>query len=252
MAVEAKPAEGAPAAAPEAPVFASQITKETREEFAEDLKDFAGKDVNELAREHLTLRRTVRERGIIIPNEKSSPEERKAFHERMGLPEKPEEYQFKYDEKVLPKEAVEAARAFVHKHGYTQNQAQAYVSSLESIARGAMEQGAKRKADNEANFMAALTREMGGDAKAAEAAHNLAVKYISSNHSPAVAQRLIDSGMAYDPQYLKEAAAVQARFEPHGRVDGDPGTGAAEKKAEQGRQGNYNDEWVKLYGKKGA
>ena len=251
MAVEAKPLE-TPAPAPE-PKFSSQIAKETREEFAEDLKEFAGKDVNDLAREHLTLKRTVKERGIIVPNEQSTPEERKAFHERMGLPMKAEEYQFKFDEKVLPKEAVEAARAFVHKNGYTQNQAQAYVTSLESIARGAQEAGARRKEAADSNRMEALTREFNGDAKAAEEAYNLAVKHISSNHSPAVAQRLIDSGMAYDPGYLKEISVIQKKIEPRGLVLGDGEKGGGPKKAaEQGRQGNYHDDWQKLYGKKGA
>jgi predicted DsbA family dithiol-disulfide isomerase len=232
--------------------FASQISKETREQYAEEMKAYAGKDVNDLAVEHFKLAKTVRERGIIIPTKDSSEEEIQAFHDRMGLPRKPEGYELKADEKVLPKEAVEAARAFVAANGYTQKQAQAYVSSLESIARNAQEISGRRRAEGEKNVLVNLAREIGGDEVAAKETYNLAVKHLSSNYSSTVRQKLIDTGVLYDAAFLKEAAAAQSKIEPHGLVTGDAGKGETEKPKPQGKQGNYSPEWIALHGKKGA
>src|SRR5258706_1734020 len=195
--------ENGQSAAPKKSNFISQVPPAVRAELAEDLKPYEGKDITEFVQEHVKLARTVRDRGIIVPNAESSPEEKKAFHERMGLPEKAEEYQFKFDEAVLPKEAVEAARAFVHANGYTQKQAQAYVSSLESIAKSARDATSRRKSEGDANKMPALVREFGGDTKAAEAAYTLGRKFISSHHSPPVRTNAIATGLACQRTHMK-------------------------------------------------
>jgi hypothetical protein len=248
----ATPEEEAAAKAAE-PKFASQVKKEVREQYADVLKSYAGKDVNELFLEHASLAQKVKERGIIIPTKDSPPEEVAEFHARMDLPTKAEEYDLKYDDKFVPKEVVDDAKAFVHANGYTRKQAQAYMTKIEGIAKAAAGRTEARKAQGEANKMQALTAAMGGDAKAADAAYNLAVKKLAG-YSEKTRTTLINSGVAYDPDFLKDIAAEQAKLEPKGLVTGEGGgAGGGDKKpAVNGRQGNYSPEWQALHGPKAA
>jgi len=241
--------EAAPDPNAELPEFHSQVSKDFREAHREELKALKGKKLQDVLDSHFRLVKTVNERGIIVPTKDSPEEEVKAFHEKMGLPRKAEDYELSADEKVLPKELVEEARQFAFKNGYTRNQAKAYVAQLEGIAKAGLEARNNRVAEGEKNVAAALTKELGGDSKAAEAALNLAKKYLSTTYSPAVRQKLIDSGVLYDPAFLKEVAAAQAKLEPHPRVDGE-GVAADTKKVSQGRMGHYSEEWIKLHGRK--
>ena len=230
----ATPEEEAAAKAAE-PKFASQVKKEVREQYADVLKSYAGKDVNELFLEHASLAQKVKERGIIIPTKDSPPEEVAEFHARMGLPTKAEEYDLKYDEKFVPKEVVDDAKAFVHANGYTRKQAQAYMTKIESIAKAAAGRTEARKAQGEANKMQALTAAMGGDSKAADAAYNLAVKKLAG-YSEKTRTALINSGVAYDPDFLKDIAAEQAKLEPKGLVLGEGGAAAGGDKKPAGQR----------------
>jgi hypothetical protein len=237
--------------APAAPKFISQLSKETAAQYAEELKPYAGKDVNELFIEHAKLSKTVRERGIIIPTKGSSPEEVAEFHARMDLPTKAEEYDLKVDEKFVPAQVVAEAKEFVHANGYTRKQAQAYMTQIESIAKAAAGRSEARKVQGEANKMQALTAAMNGDAKAADAAYNLAVKRLAG-YSEGTRKALIDSGVAYHPDFLKDLAAEQAKFEPKGIVLGEGGDAGGDRKpaVPAGRQGNYSPEWIALHGAK--
>jgi hypothetical protein len=242
---ETAAAEAAKAATPK---FVSQLSKETAAQYAEELKGYAGKDVNELFIEHASLSRKVKERGIIVPTKDSPPEEIAEFHTRMDLPTKPEEYDLKADEKLIPKPVIEETRQFVYANGLTRKQAQAHMSRLEAIARAAAGSAETRKAQAEANKMPALTAAMNVDAKAAEAAYNLAVKNMAGL-SEETRKVLLDSGVAYHPAFLKDMAGLQAKFEPHGFVAGEGGAvgGGAQGAKPAGRQGNYSEEWNRLH-----
>ena len=147
--------------------------------------------------------------------------------------------------------AIEAARAFVHANGYTRKQAQAYVSNLEAIARAGMEGNQRRRTEGEKNLKANLVQAHGGDEKAAEASYNLAVKKIAG-YSEATREKLLNTGLAYDPAFLKDIAADQARVEPHKLVVGDGGT---TERGEEGKgrgkfgKSGYGDAWNQLHGK---
>jgi hypothetical protein len=237
----------------EMPTFVSQLQKEFVAEHQEELKGLSGKQIQDVLASHFTLAKTVKERGIIIPTKDSPPEEVAEFHARMDLPTKAEEYELKYDEKFVPKEVVDDAKAFVHANGYTRKQAQAYMTKIEGIAKAAAGRTEARKAQGEANKMQALTAAMGGDSKAADAAYNLAVKKLAG-YSEKTRTALINSGVAYDPDFLKDIAAEQAKLEPKGLVTGEGGgAGGGDKKpAVNGRQGNYSPEWVAVHGPKAA
>jgi hypothetical protein len=250
-ATEPKLVETAPPVDPnsELPEFHSQVSKPFREEHREELKALKGKKLQDVLDDHFKLRKTINERGIIVPTKDSPEEEIKAFHDKMGLPRKPEEYELVADEKILPKEVVEAARQFAFKNGLTKNQASAYLAQLQGISKSGQEARDARIKDGEANVKANLAKEMGGDAKAAEAAVNLATKYLSSTYSQAVRQKLIDTGILYDPAFLKEAAVAQAKLEPHPRVDGEVGgkDGVQREKA-RGKLGHYSGAFTEAFG----
>jgi len=246
-----QPNETTPNPDADLPDFHSQVKKEWKEAHRDEMKALKGKTVQDVLESHFKLQKTINERGLIIPTKDSSEEEVQAFHDKMGLPRKAEDYKLAADEKVLSKDIVEEARKFVASNGYTQKQAQAYVSQLEAIAKAGQGAVEARKAAGEANVVPALTKELNGDAKAVEATLNLAKKYLSNTHSPAVRQKLIDTGVLYDPTFLKEAAAAQAKAEPHARVDGQSSLPEAAKVA-HGKMGNYHKDWVEQFGKKAA
>jgi hypothetical protein len=201
------------------PTFAEQFTPEFREANKDLLSQYSGKKLQELVEPLVALQRTVKERGLIVPNEKSTPEERAAFHERMGLPMKAEDYELAADEKLLPKEYVEEQRKYYFAHGFTKKQAQDDLARIQETVKKGLEARAARTADAEKNYKANLVQTLKGDIKAADETENLAKKYIKATFSEKSRKELVDSSRVYDPDFLVDMANAQRKLEPHRRVD---------------------------------
>jgi hypothetical protein len=71
---------------------------------------------------------------VIIPNDKSTPEELKEFNKKMGWVENEAEYKFgkQLDEKVVAKEFVDSFRKFAHSSGMPVKQAEKMLDFFES------------------------------------------------------------------------------------------------------------------------
>lgn len=207
--------------APKMPAWKSQVSKGFAEKNAAFLEANADRSIEDVLSEHLSLSKTVQERGIIIPTEKSTPEERKAFHDRMGLPTKPEEYELAAD--GVSKEELDALRAHYWKNGFTKNQAKNDLAArLEGRKAAQTAQQAAVKAAED-GYMAALVKENGGDEKAAEEDLNLAKKYIQTTFSQEVREELVNSGRIYNAKFLRDMAKAQRDLEPKRRLDGNRG-----------------------------
>ena len=86
------------------------------------------KSLEELAKGHLETVKLVGRKGVIVPNEKDSPEMHEAYRKALGVPSKPEEYKFTSIDNLHPeiKMTPEASGGFAqlaHKFNLTQSQA---------------------------------------------------------------------------------------------------------------------------------
>jgi hypothetical protein len=208
-----------PAQAAEMPTFAEQFTPEFREAHKDLLVQYKGKKIQEFVEPLAQLSRTVRERGIIVPDESSTPEERKTFHEKMNLPMTAGEYELVADEKLLSKQYVEEQRQYYFDHGFTMKQAQADIERIQATVKNGLAAREARLADAEKNYKANLVQAVGGDMKVAEGTENLAKKFIRATFSEKSRQELVDSGRIFDPQFIIDMANAQKRAEPRRRID---------------------------------
>lgn len=123
--------------------FASLIPTEFREH--PSLKDI--KDMNGLVKSYVHAQSMVGADKVVIPKEGAKPEEIDTFYTKLGRPKTPAEY--KFGEVKLPegmKPADDAPiRAFAHKAGLNNQQADALNKFLTETAIGMME-GAKNEA----------------------------------------------------------------------------------------------------------
>lgn len=79
-------------------------------------------------------------RSIRIPDEKATPEERAAFNQKLGVPEKPEGYEFKRPDGVPIDENLEASfRKFAHERGISKATAEGLYDWFVEQAQGLIE-----------------------------------------------------------------------------------------------------------------
>jgi|GEM_PF-4243142 len=259
MAVEPVPSEGAaPAAPPSEPKMApwsEQFPKEFREAHKELLLEYRDRTFNDFIGDTTGVFQKVKGgKGIIVPDEKSTPEERTAFHQFMNLPEKAEEYELKADEKLLNKDFLDSQRKYYFEHGYTKKQAQDDIQRLQATVKQGLDARAARVGEAEKNYKANLVQALKGDVRVAEETENLAKKFIRATFSEQTRQDLVDSGKIYDAQYLIDMANAQRRTEPRKRIDesGVPqyeqAPGAAPRgKFGDGKGGGYSTGWNEAF-----
>ena len=86
------------------------------------------KDIGELAKGHLETVKLVGRKGVILPTENSTPEEKEKFYNSIGRPEKAELYKFTPIENLhhtiqIQPESEAAFKGIAHQLGLTQSQA---------------------------------------------------------------------------------------------------------------------------------
>lgn len=254
------PESAAPAAtaAPEtlekAVPWSEQFPKEFREAHRDLLLEYKGKTFNDFMADTTgTFKKVKGGKGIIVPDEKSTPEERKAFHAFMNLPEKPEDYELAADEKLLGKDYLEAQRKYYFDHGFTKKQAADDIRRIQETVKAGLAQRNARLSDMAKNYKAALVQAVGGDPGAATETENLAKKYIRATFSEATRKDLVESGKIYNPQYLIDMANAQRKLEPRRRIEesGRPTYEPAPGEKPRGRFGNqkggYSNQWNEAF-----
>ncbi len=130
------------------------------------------------------LNTTVGKKGVIIPGEKATPEEMKAFHSALGVPAKPEEYEFIEIEELKGSKRIPetdaAVKKIMHEAGIPKEAAKKLQAGFEKL----MFQSHKKMLDeNKAldDAFDAATAKMFGDKK--EVALANAKKLITENTS---------------------------------------------------------------------
>lgn len=125
------------------------------------------KTSDDLVKGHLSAVERVG-KSIIIPDEKATPEERKAFYQKLGVPEKPEDYQLKAPEKLHEKvkvtpEVEKAFKAFSAKHNLTKAQASEIYPEFLLMGSQAQERADAEAKERSVAAQTALKGKWGGE-----------------------------------------------------------------------------------------
>jgi len=177
---------------------------------AENLKNY--KDVPNLAKALVNAQHMVGKDKVVVPNEKSKPEEWDAFYTAIGRPKTPDDYQVEVPEDlqdIFTSDRIKGAAQLAHELGISQSQFAKYMAhEMESATRLLEQQEAEdAKAKTEAED--ALRKEFGA-------------AYDQRIH---VANRLIAEAMpkeeqrmeflqryGNDPDFIRFASIVGARL----------------------------------------
>lgn len=229
--------------------FASQLSPEIREQYQKELsEDYADKHLNDVWSELMEAKGKM-SRSVVFPDpENPDPEELKAFMQKMGIPEKPEGYELKadgVDPKVLEQFSGEAL-----KMGLTKSQAQKVVQTLTGMVKQGSSQIQEKLKAAEQSFPERMAEAAGGE-KAAESAINLAKKFLIRIGDKNTMQTIRDSGLLYNPAFMKKAAEFEKALGDSPFVDGqgNDGSGAGgNNQNTRGAMGNYSSDWVKMHG----
>lgn len=97
------------------------------EEYRADPNISKYKNLDELAKAHLETVKLIGRKGVILPTEKSTPQEKDAYFKAIGRPDKAEEYKATLPEGLHEKivaspEGMAAFQSAAHKLGLTQSQ----------------------------------------------------------------------------------------------------------------------------------
>ena len=156
------------------------------EEIRNDANIRKYKDVGELAKAHVDAVKLIGRKGVIVPNENSSPEEKDKFYEAIGRPKSAAEYRLTPLQNLHPKltitpESQQAFKEAAHKIGLSNSQLDAlntwYMENLsqalirqEETQKGAYDEAITKLRNewgseyaNNINLAQRLVKKFGGD-----------------------------------------------------------------------------------------
>lgn len=135
------------------------------------------------------------QRAVMIPGENAPPEERKAFLQKLGVPERPEDYEISTEDASFNDHFRKAA----HEQGLSKEQAKALASTIETLAKSQVQQAEVAQKQQRTQEREKLRQEWGASADANEAAARRFLLIAGEDLS----QPLAESGMVEDPRVLR-------------------------------------------------
>jgi hypothetical protein len=193
------------------PDWRSSLPEELRgEKVFESIK---GKDWNEagpvLAKNYVNAQRLVGADKVVLPTDKSSPEEIAAFRSKLGVPAKPEEYTFKLPEGMaetsLDKNRIDTWRKELHEAGIPKAAAERIMSKYIAEEHSARTGLAQAKQNEIQQHELALKQELGTkfDEKI-----NFARYAVKEFGSEALVDMLDKTGLGSHPEVVKLFATI--------------------------------------------
>jgi len=224
---EATPQQAAPQSAPaqpqasEPPKWLSQVSPERREN--KELHGYA--TLNDLADDALAMKRD-RGRALLIPDEKATPQDIRAFYDRLGVPKDAQGYGIK-GEGVPEGEKLSAAFADqAIKAGLTKGQAAKqweFLSGLVKNGQGEQQRQASETRDTfDARLDQALRSTIPEDSKREDAKKetvNMLKRHLA-RMDKAVGKAYVDKGLIYDTDFVLAIAADERKRGDAPFVDG--------------------------------
>lgn len=172
-----------------------------------------GKDWNEagplLAKSYLHAQRLVGADKIVLPTDKSTPEEIAAFRSKIGVPAKPEEYTFKLPEGLKPeglnKDRISAWQKEMHEAGLPKAAADRLLSRYLAEEHTAVTSAAAARTKELETNELTLKQEFG--VKFDEKVNNARFAMRTFGNDT-LAQLLDSTGMGSNPEVVKFFAAI--------------------------------------------
>ena len=237
-ATETPPAQSAA----ELPKYFSQFSPEKREseDYGKYIKDKA--TLGDLADAYIDLAKRA-ERQIEVPGADATPEQKAAFLNRLGVPQKAEEYDCFENE-----ESKRLLSGQFHKLGLTKGQAKgvnSLITSLAAVGNKMSDDAAKaRVASFDSRLDGVLSKTYPNEAERKEAAKETVALLQRYVERTGLGKTLKDSGLLYDEAFVMAIAADE-------RSRGGAATfvqSAQPSPQKPGTFGNYSDEFEKKYG----
>ena len=220
----------------QAPAAPAPGNQNWRTSLPDDLKNekvfesIPGKDWSEagplLAKNYLQAQRLVGADKLILPTERSTPEEIAAFRTKLGVPAKPEEYGIKLPDGLtedrLDKARVDAWRKEMHDAGIPKAAAERLMSKYLSDEFGATQAAAQARVKELENHELSLKAELG--VKFDEKLNNAryALKQFGSEK---LAEILDSTGLGSHPEVVKLFAAIGEKLSDDSARGGGGGGG---------------------------
>jgi len=192
---------------PKLPGFTAAATKELRSDprfiaWASKFKSFddAVKSALELESKMGTM--------VAIPGEDATPEQKAEFYKRLGVPEKPEEYELpEIDGLEYDEEAIAEFKGLAKELNLTKEQAKKFYEYAASKSKAIQEQAAqqmeeneaKRKAEKEA-VISTLKKEWGDDF---EPNQQILKRGFANYATPSLIKKINDTGLGNDVDLVK-------------------------------------------------
>lgn len=176
--------------------------------------------VGELVKGYDNAQKLIGAKGVILPTDKSTPEEVEKFYNTLGRPEKPEGYKFSPIEKLhkaiqITPEDDKAFKTLMHKHGIPQKQADALRRDYFSMASQLLDKKDKESISAREQAETALRGEWGADYDAKLQKTQRLIDKFGGEEGRA------DFGeLGNNPKALKILAAIADKFSEDGFVPG--------------------------------
>jgi hypothetical protein len=234
--------------APELPKWLSQVSPEIRG----DKRLHGFQSMTDLAKAHLA-RGELDSRAIVFPTKDSTPEEIRAFADKMGIPMDPAAYEFDAGKlKDIPgvEKLTDAVRLIASKTKLTKSQASGVYEGVIGVLKAEALQKKAELDHAQASFEEGILAEMGGDKKKADAFQALYKAHLVRLNSPELVNVLAASGVLYNPKLAKAFAELEAIYGDDHQTPGAKGVAPKpEPKQSRGTFGSaYSKEWAEKVG----
>jgi hypothetical protein len=199
---------------PEAIPTFSKYKGETDDDYAKVPKS--------LLKSHIEVQRMVGKKGVIIPDEKSTTQEREAFYEALGRPKSPQDYGFKKpdgipDELGITDEKIKEYAETLHGLGLSKSQAAKLFDVEVNRAKAEHEASLKQAKETHEKAIAEYKKQYGEDFQKVDSAITQAVKTVGGDE---LANFLISTGLRDVPVLMNAFKKVSDMMGEHGFKDG--------------------------------
>jgi hypothetical protein len=225
--------------------WASQVNKDVRDKHHEKLLALKEKQLGDVIDDYFTSKNSLI-RAIIPPGENPSPEERKAFLKRMGIPETPEGYGLKPE--LIEDEDGSFTKNLaqrLHRMGLTRKQGAQVFSEYSALMKAGKNRLEQINQDYAATFEPRLTEYLGGEAKAKDTTEWFK-RFVVSMKDKDLAKELADSGIMYSPRFV----AAIATYHRANTQDPPLGMGSSSGKQERTARLQKSESFEAVYGKR--
>jgi len=188
------------------------------------------KDIPGLAKTYIELEKDASRlrnaKGVIVPGEKSKPEEWDAYYKALGRPDTPDGYELTAPElpegMTYDEARTKAFAAIAHKEGMTAKQLKALHSAFNDMAKAEFEAQTKAVTEFREKSTAALKTKWGKDYDANLAQADAGIDRI---FGPEFKKMLVDTGLKDHPAMIEGILKATQSIGEHALVNGNPRAG---------------------------